>query len=96
MTIPDEAVQAAARALCRFGTSFSTIEATNSWVDEKWTRYKEEAALALTAAAPFQQGVKVKERVFVVTALVQTSEKTGWRSRIIGAANIDEAIGRGL
>ncbi|MGI8390499.1 hypothetical protein [Brucella anthropi] len=52
-TLPEEAVKAAARELCRFGTSFSTIEATTSWVDEKWPRFKEEATLALTAAIPF-------------------------------------------
>jgi hypothetical protein len=54
MTIlPEEAVKAAARELCRFGTSFSTIDATKSWVDEKWPRFKEEATRALTAALPF-------------------------------------------
>src|SRR5690606_4138287 len=61
MTISEQAVQAAARALCRFGTSFSTIEATNSWVDEKWPRFKEEATLALTAAAPHLAQVRVKK-----------------------------------
>jgi len=52
-TVPEEAVKAAARELCRFGTSFSTMEATKSWVDEKWPRFKEEATRALTAALPF-------------------------------------------
>lgn len=81
MTIPDEAVNAA------IGANY----------DENGGQQSRSAMInALTAAAPFLQGVKVKGRVFVVTALVQTSEKTGWRSRIIGAANIDEAIGRGL
>ena len=66
MTIPDEAVQAAARELCRFGTSFSTIEASKSWVDEKWPRFKEEATRALTAALPFLQGVKMEPWGWVI------------------------------
>ena len=51
--ITDEAIEAAARELCRHGTSFPTIEHTLSWVDEKWPRFTDEASLALYAALPF-------------------------------------------
>lgn len=48
--ITDEMVEAAARELCRFGTSFPTLEQTQEWVGAKWHRFKPEAKLSLTAA----------------------------------------------
>jgi len=52
-SLPEEAKEAAARALCRHGTSFPTIEQTAEYIDQKWPRFKEEATVALTAALPF-------------------------------------------
>ena len=60
-TIPEEAKEAAARALCRHGTGFPTIEQTLAYVDQKWPRFKEEAEIALTAALPHLPGVGVKK-----------------------------------
>lgn len=55
MTAPTEKqIEAAARALCRNGTNFPTIDQTISWVDEKWHHFKDEAVLALTAALSAQ------------------------------------------
>ncbi|HEX2753685.1 MAG TPA: hypothetical protein VHP34_11395 [Alphaproteobacteria bacterium] len=48
--ITDAMVEAAARELCRFGTSFPSLEQTQEWVDAKWHRFKPEAELSLTAA----------------------------------------------
>ncbi|WP_266030351.1 hypothetical protein [Brucella intermedia] len=59
--VPKEAKEAAARALCRHGASFPTIEQTLEYVDQKWPRFKEEAEIALTAALPHLPGVGVKK-----------------------------------
>lgn len=61
--ITKEAIEAAARALCRYGTSFQEIGQTLSWVDEKWPRFAEEAALALSAALSVPAAAVVGEPV---------------------------------
>lgn len=48
--ITDVQVEAAARALCRIRTNFSTPKRTIAWVDSKWRRFEPEARAALTAA----------------------------------------------
>ncbi|GEM_PF-2122095 len=87
MTIPYEAVQAAEEAVYKRHERGFLIRPLFDPINMH---------AALTAALPFLTGGKVKERVFVVSALAQSKDKTGWRSRIIGAANLDEAVGKGL